>query len=137
MHERLYDAAKRAVEFSSQPGDAGIVPAQEIEIVQAIILISTYESMRGFYDLAWTSASRAFRIVQLMRLHEVDGSAQDPFLDQHDLTEKEEFRRTFWMTYLLDSMFAVRGNWPVALRETMVSAASLISHCALSRCIFF
>lgn len=39
--------------------------------------------------MAWMSAGRAFRMVQLMRLHEVDGGAQNPFLDQHDLTERK------------------------------------------------
>lgn len=92
-----------------------------MELVQAIILISTYELMRGFYDVAWMSASRAFRMVQLMKLHGVDGGAQNPVLDQKDLTEKEECRRAFWMAYLLDNLFAVRGNWSVTLRGSMAS----------------
>lgn len=120
-HERLYGAAKRAVEFFSKTSDSDIATTKNMELVQTIILISTYELMRGFYDVAWISASRAFRMVQLMRLHEVDGGAQNPFLDQNDLTEKEECRRAFWMAYLLDNLFAVRGNWSVTLRESMAS----------------
>ncbi len=127
-HERLYGAAKRAVELSSKASDADIATTQDMELVQAIILVSTYESMRGFYDMAWMSAGRAFRMVQLMRLHEVDGGSQNPFLDQHDLTEKEECRRAFWMAYLLDNLFAVRGNWSVTLRENIASTLPFPLH---------
>lgn len=120
LYERLYDAAKRHVEISTKSSDANINTPQDIELVQAIILLSTYESMRGFYDMAWMSAGRALRMVQAMGLNKVDGAAQNPFLDQQDFIEKEELRRTFWMTYLLNNMFAIRGNWPAALRHNMI-----------------
>ncbi|OAQ97806.1 hypothetical protein LLEC1_02550 [Akanthomyces lecanii] len=112
-HERLYGAAKRAAEVSSKASDADIATSQAMELVQATILVSTYESMRGFYDTAWTTAGRAVRKVQMMRLHEIDGEAQNPFLDQHDLTEKEERRRAFWMVYLLDRLLAIYTRLPI------------------------
>ncbi|KAJ3481244.1 hypothetical protein NLG97_g7871 [Lecanicillium saksenae] len=119
-HEKLYDAAKQCVERASKPSDTGVSSIQDLELVQAIILLSVYESARGFYDTAWMSAGRAFRMVQLMRLHEVDDEIQGLLMDQNDPTKIEELRRAFWMAYLMDNMFAVRGNWPVALTDKMI-----------------
>ncbi|KAJ6785404.1 hypothetical protein PWT90_05780 [Aphanocladium album] len=119
-HEKLYDAAKKCVESSSKPFDAELASMQDLELVQAIILVSVYESMRGFYDTAWMSTGRARRMVQLMRLHEIDDGVQSQLMDQNDPIETEELRRAFWMAYLMDNIFSVRGNWPVALTEKMI-----------------
>lgn len=92
----------------------------DVEIIQALVLVSTYESMRGFYDLAWVSAGKALGLSQIMGLHELDGAAQTVFLENSSPMEKEEMRRVFWMAYFLDVLFCIRGHWPVTLTETMV-----------------
>ncbi|KAL4413226.1 all development altered-6 [Colletotrichum abscissum] len=69
---------------------------------QAWILISMYELMAVGFHGAWVSTGRAIRLIQLLRLSNIDsscskasGSAEDPDY----FVEKEEKRRTFWMIY--------------------------------------
>lgn len=65
------------------------------------------------------SAGRAFRLVQLMRLHEIDSPTKLP-VPEADLIETEEKRRVFWMAYFLDHLLSMRNNWPITLNEHVV-----------------
>jgi hypothetical protein len=96
--------------------------APSIELVQAWILLATYEIMQVNYDRGWLSAGRCFRLVQLMKLYEVDvpqyrtdGDIQDPE------TAREERRRTFWMAYSLDRIVNLINQMPLTLNEQVVS----------------
>lgn len=91
----------------------------DIEQVQASILLAIYEFMRSHYRRGWMSAGRAFRLIQLMRLHEID--APDHILMQTDWIDTEEKRRTFWMAYSLDRFISIRNGWPLTLSEQVVS----------------
>ncbi|KAL8692798.1 MAG: hypothetical protein Q9218_002239 [Villophora microphyllina] len=78
-----------------------------IEQAQAWILVTFYELLRTNSGRASLSAGRVFRLVQLLRLHEIDyptdGTGQfDPFVGA-DWVATEEKRRTFWVAYCLDS----------------------------------
>lgn len=79
--------------------------------------------MRARHGAAWMSAGRAFRLVQLMRLHEIDS----PISTSHDtdVIETEQRRRAFWMAYFLDHLFSIRNNSSITLNEHMVS---LLTH---------
>lgn len=90
-----------------------------IEQVQAWILLAIYEFMRTDYRRGWMSAGRAFRFIQLMRLHEIDVPKCIP--TQIDWVETEEKRRTFWMAYSLDRFVSIRNGWPLTLTEQVVS----------------
>lgn len=46
----------------------------DVKQPQAWILLAIYEIMRTNTRQGWMSAGRAFRLVQLMRLYELDGS---------------------------------------------------------------
>lgn len=91
----------------------------EIERVQAWILLTIYEFMRSCYRQGWMRAGRAFRLVQLMRLYEIDtpGNAAN----NQDWVEVEEKRRAFWMAYCLDRFVSIRNGWPLTLSEQVVS----------------
>jgi hypothetical protein len=65
------------------------------------------------------SAGRAFRLVQLRRLHEID-SPTKPQVPDEDFIETEEKRRVFWMAYFLDHLFSMRNSWPITLNEHVV-----------------
>ena len=91
----------------------------DVEQVQAWILLAVYESSRAQHQQAWLSAGRAFRGVQLMRLHEIDIPAQSSN-PQGDFVETEEKRRVFWMAYFFDHLFSMRNDWPITLSEHMV-----------------
>lgn len=119
LQKSLYRETKQMLEAWSLGGN-GKTPI-ETEQVQAWILVATYESMRTYHQQAWMSAGRAFRLVQLMRLHEID-SPPNSARNGSDFIKTEEKRRVFWMAYFLDHLFSMRNNWPITLNEHVVSS---------------
>ncbi|KAB8239071.1 Zn(II)2Cys6 transcription factor [Aspergillus alliaceus] len=117
FQESLYQEAKAMLELSYLAGNKN--PVVDTEEIQAWILIATYEFMRTYHRLAWMSAGRACRLVQLERLHEIDNPANTPVPDSKHI-EVEEKRRVFWMAYFYDHLFSMRNNWPVTLNEHVV-----------------
>lgn len=98
--------------------------SNDIEQAQAWILVTLYEFIRMNHRRGWTSAGRAFRLVQLMRLYELDGSNNVPLLPNGTIqigwVETEEKRRTFWMAYSLDRFVCLRSGSPLTLHEQVV-----------------
>ena len=92
----------------------------DIEQVQAWILLAIHEFMRMDYRRGWMSAGRAFRLIQLTRLYQIDVMSFTPM--QTDWIETEEKRRTFWMAYSLDRFVSIRNGWPLTLSEQVVSS---------------
>lgn len=71
------------------------IESLNIEQVQAWVLLRVHDFMHVTYRRGWLSAGRVFRLVQLMRLYEIDGpgvTAPPPIC-----ILSEEKRRTFWM----------------------------------------
>ncbi|KAI1759696.1 fungal-specific transcription factor domain-containing protein [Hypoxylon sp. FL1150] len=92
-----------------------------LEHAQAWILIAVYEFMQAPFERAWISAGRAIRLVQLMRLNEVDKISDAAALDAESFVEKEEKRRIFWMAFCLDRCSCVLEGLPLTLNEQEVS----------------
>ncbi|KAH9897519.1 fungal-specific transcription factor domain-containing protein [Xylariomycetidae sp. FL2044] len=130
MTEPFHQGAKQMLE-SYSPG--GIDSASDIEMLQAWVLIATCESMRAQHRQAWLSAGRVFRLVQGLRLHQIDspttscpsgdsesdiGTVPGSESDRH--VEIEEKRRVFWMAYFLDHLLSLRNDWPVTLSEHVI-----------------
>lgn len=108
-----------------------------LELVQAWLLLAHYEFLRIDEHQAMLTAGRAFRLVQLARLYDVDegssgGGVDDiplnPFDgsdgDEHeeDLSYAitEEKRRTFWLAFNFDRFLCSRNEWPLTLQEEAV-----------------
>ena len=121
--DSLYRDTRRMLQVL-EPKDTNIEPT-DIEQVQALILLAIYEFMRTDYRRGWMTAGRAFRLVQLMRLHEID--APNRIAIQMDWIEMEE-KRTFWMAYSLDRFISIRKGWPLTLNEQVVRSLSLTRH---------
>ncbi|KAJ4304916.1 hypothetical protein N0V90_000444 [Kalmusia sp. IMI 367209] len=86
-----------------------------IERVQAWLLLSLYEFMSDFYQRGLVSVGRALRLVQLMRLHELD---KLPMTGSHgDLIDIESSRRTFWLAYTIDRFTSAQENLPLTISE--------------------
>lgn len=95
----LYRTTRHTLE--SLESDDTLLTAPDFEQVQAWILIAIYEFMQVSYSRGWMSAGRVFRLVQLLRLPEIDASPL-PLLDQDldpdfNWVVAEEKRRTVWM----------------------------------------
>ncbi|KAK5656796.1 hypothetical protein OQA88_4344 [Cercophora sp. LCS_1] len=90
-----------------------------IELAQAWIFLAIYEIMQVDYDRGWLSAGRCFRLVQLMKLYEIDAPSG---IEESDLSwvDLEERRRTFWMAYSLDRFINLINQMPLTLTEQVI-----------------
>ncbi|KAL8382488.1 hypothetical protein RB595_006324 [Gaeumannomyces hyphopodioides] len=116
-------------------GSPAEAEAHQLEQVQAWILVAIYEFMQVSFQRAWASAGRAIRLVQLMRLHDLDppfdASSGEHLERQHrppcdaDAADAhaglEEKRRTFWMAFCLDRYSCAIDGLPLTLGEHMIS----------------
>lgn len=66
-------------------------------------LISIYELTQVSFQRAWSSAGRAIRLVQLMRLGTLDAEP----VGADDFVVLEEQRRTFWVAFCLDRLTCI------------------------------
>ncbi|KAJ5140774.1 hypothetical protein N7448_004182 [Penicillium atrosanguineum] len=111
----------------------------QLEQIQSWLLLAQYEFLRKDEHQAMITAGRAFRLVQLARLFEVD-SPMASFLGAGDLddlnnlndpsspegapepfSKTEEKRRIFWMAYGLDRFLSWRNEWPLTLDEETIT----------------
>lgn len=90
-----------------------------LEHTQAWILVAVYEFMQAPFQRAWISAGRAIRLVQLMRLNEID-KGTDHEMNTEAFIENEEKRRTFWMAFCLDRCSCVLEGLSLTLNEQEV-----------------
>ncbi|EAU36719.1 predicted protein [Aspergillus terreus NIH2624] len=90
-----------------------------IELAQARLFLAIYEIMQVNYERGWLSAGRCFRLIQLMKLHEIDvpdGISESGI----SFGEIEERRRTFWMAYSLDRFINLINKMPLTLNEQVI-----------------
>ncbi|CBF88304.1 hypothetical protein AN1029.2 [Aspergillus nidulans FGSC A4] len=136
LSEHLYAETKALLETHSQtpatPRDK--VP---LEHIQAWLLLSHYELLRIGVHQAMLTAGRAFRLVQMARLSELDAgsdrqlsppSSSPPSSltlspsgeNAENFVDAEEGRRTFWLAYCFDRLLCLQNEWPLTLQEEMI-----------------
>ncbi|KAI0890812.1 fungal-specific transcription factor domain-containing protein [Annulohypoxylon nitens] len=123
MRESLYQETRQMLEEREQSEHDMF--NLHLEQLQAWILITHYEFLRSSYRRAWTSAGRVFRLVHLLRLHEVDGPQvslmQALQASTDDNIKVEEQRRAFWTSYCLDRFVSLNNRLPLTLNENTIS----------------
>jgi hypothetical protein len=123
--EVLYEESRQILEQTRRVINTTDASTAELCYVQAWLLLAQYESLRVSEWQSMMTAGYAFRLVQMMRLHEIDmqRSADLPLSPSFEQTESfsqtEERRRTFWVAYTLDYFLCWRGEWPLTLYEEM------------------
>lgn len=105
-----------------------------LEQIQAWILLAVHEFMCVDFRRGWVSAGRAFRLIQLNWRHGIDGSSLAH--KQRDWVESEEIRRAFWMAYCLDRFVSMRIGSPLTLSENVIGELSLKNISSQSNHIF-
>lgn len=121
LQEVLYTEVRRLLAGISLPNCAGQKLDADVELVQAWVLVSTYEFAKTYRHEASTSAGRAFRLAQLMGLHKVDAPLRCPEdVDEGDLVAIEEKRRVFWMSFTIETLYSMRNSLPLAINEQPV-----------------
>lgn len=117
--DMLYHSAVQRLEELEAKADA----RQLIDImqVQAWLLLTFYEFMRVDFRRGWMSAGRAFRLIQLMKLHELDLFDMSLTTPPSDWVDVEERRRTFWLAYSVDRFVSLSNGSPLTLSEQVIS----------------
>lgn len=121
MRESLYTSARSAIEALDH--DIESSSAACLQVAQAWLLLTHYEFRYMSYRRAWLTAGRAFRIIQLAKLHEIDRLNDVSINMAHPeaWSEAEEKRRTYWLAYCLDRFLNMSDEWPLSLHEEAVS----------------
>ncbi|BCR91309.1 uncharacterized protein ACHE_70152A [Aspergillus chevalieri] len=99
--------------------DSGGHDCASIQQAQAWILLAVYECIQMNHQRGWISAGRSFRLVQFLRLYEID--SPESLGSSADWIEMEEKRRTFWMAYCLDRFTSFQNGFPLTLNEQVIS----------------
>lgn len=126
LQEHFYQRARKYAQMDEMKGhgESTITLAH----CQAWILICTYEFKQMYFPRAWLSAGRAVRLAQMMQLHRLDGVGLDVkqcLPPPKDWTEREERRRTFWMSFCVDRYASIGTGWPMTIDERDVSSSML------------
>ncbi|KAI0377763.1 fungal-specific transcription factor domain-containing protein [Hypomontagnella monticulosa] len=110
-------ATLEAVEINEPISRTGGAPV-ELEYIQALLLMVYYEVMRMPQYKCILTSGRAFRLIQISRLHEIDMEAV-PIEDISGevFAREEERRRTFWLAYCFDRFLSIRHGLPHTLHE--------------------
>ncbi|KAF4771528.1 hypothetical protein HAV15_004347 [Penicillium sp. str.  len=117
MRESLYTRARSAMDALDH--DIESSSAACLQVAQAWLLLTHYEFRYMSYRRAWFTAGRAFRIIQLAKLHEIDRLNDVSINMAHPeaWAEAEEKRRTYWLAYCLDRFLNISDEWPLSLHE--------------------
>ncbi|CRG91749.1 putative transcriptional regulatory protein C777,02 [Talaromyces islandicus] len=120
IRDSLYTETKKKLEaLESRENEMDLF---DIEEAQAWLLLAIYQFTRTTYRKGWMSAGRLIRLVQLMRLYELDSPTDmSNQLIEPEWVEVEEKRRTFWMAYTLDRFANIRKGWPITLTEQILT----------------
>ncbi|CEJ92460.1 hypothetical protein VHEMI08112 [[Torrubiella] hemipterigena] len=119
LQESLYQETKSRLDLWSTSRKNSNIDQSDVEMAQATVLMALYESMKAHHWQAWMTAGRAFRLVQLMKLHELDRPESKDAREPNSIVQEEK-RRVFWMAYFLDHLISMRNDWPITLNEHVI-----------------
>ena len=119
----FYQAARRRLdelEYQNSVSNEGL-----LQQAQSWILLALYDTLRTQRRQGWLNAGRSNRLIQLMRLYELDGpgiirGSTPPGNTPSSGTKLEEGRRVFWMAFCLDRFASTPEGWPLTMEEHMV-----------------
>ncbi|KAI1770655.1 fungal-specific transcription factor domain-containing protein [Hypoxylon cercidicola] len=118
----LYADARQILEKLDDADERESTGSMPLEHIQAWLLLAHYEFIRKPYRRAMMTAGRAFRMVQVALLHQVDACDPDVAAaaveaEPSRWIEAEQKRRTFWVAYCLDRCAGLHGSCPLTFHE--------------------
>lgn len=125
--DRLYRCAARALQvIENTGGPGGLKQFDDLEQVQAQLLLSMYELKHIDFRQGWITAGCAFRLIQFGWFQDLI-SGLNPFSASMDWTELEEKRRTFWLAYYLDRIISLRSDSSCTFGEEVSRELIMVS----------
>ncbi|KAI4945929.1 hypothetical protein J4E91_007370 [Alternaria rosae] len=118
LQEHFYQRSRKYAQMDEMRGhgESTITLAH----CQTWVLTATYEFRQMYFPRAWLSSGRGTRLAQMMQLHRLDGVGLDVkqcLAPPKDWTEREERRRTFWLTFCIDRYASIGTGWPMTYDE--------------------
>lgn len=116
--EQFYRKARKYIEKDEMQGHGESFIS--VAHAQTWNLISCYEFKNMYFPRAWLSVGRATRLVQMLGLHRQDHVGLDvkqTLAPPKDWIDREERRRTFWVSFCQDRYASIGTGWPMALDE--------------------
>jgi hypothetical protein len=117
LHVHFHSRARKYAEADERAGRHKFI---NVRHAQAWLLIAIYEFKMMHFPTAWLTTGRATRLVQMLSLTTLDGPARDAkqtLPPSVSFGEKEERRRTFWMSFCMDRYSSVGTGWPFIIDE--------------------
>jgi hypothetical protein len=132
---KCYELARDYAERSERGGQM-----DDLNLLQALLFIGRVEAMNGELERSWLTLGRAAMLSRLLKLHQIDRSEETevvhaamyqsaPGLNLPASTEPvalEEWRRTFWALYILQSYLRTRTGWQCILGDEEVRHHALL-----------
>ncbi|KAI0472607.1 hypothetical protein GGR56DRAFT_651112 [Xylariaceae sp. FL0804] len=125
LQDDFYRRTRQSLAKLETRGDT-VEQAFRLELTQALLLIATFELRQNEFGRAWANAGRAFRLVQLTKLHQTDGlGMMDTGIywklpREDECVLLEEKRRTFWFAYMLDIYLSSVNDLSVTFNEQAI-----------------
>lgn len=93
----------------------------DLEQVQALLLLSLYELKHIDFRRGWITAGRAFSLIQLSLIQDIPSWAPSLAMPR-DWVAVDEKRRAFWLAFCLDRFISLRNNSPCTLGDPVSQA---------------
>lgn len=133
--EHFYQRARKYAEQDEMRGHGeGMITLAHC---QAWNLIGCYEFKMMYFPRAWMSIGRSCRLALMMGLHRQDRVGLDvkqTLPPPRDWTDREERRRTFWMSFCQDRYASIGTGWPMTFDEADILTNLPASEEAFLRC---
>lgn len=134
----FYDHARHYLSIAESDDDAQ--DFNNLNMLQAVILLTCYEFRRTSFARAWLSLGRANRLAKMLGLHLMDQEEPaklkpdfiTPLPKTKGLAELEERRRSFWVLFAFDAHASIRTGSSMSIQEDEVSSLFL-ANCYFSQ----
>lgn len=125
LTEHFYARARKYAEKDEMKGFGESMVT--VAHCQCWCLISNYEFKTMYFPRAWQSVGRATRLGQILGLQtqgNVGPDVKQVLPPPRDWIEREERRRTFWLTFCQDRYASMGTGWPMTIDEKDVCCSS-------------
>ena len=115
QQDSWYEQAKFLYELTKRD------PEPALRTIQAVLCLIFYAWTVGDFSAGWLYLGKAWRQAVALGLNSLDGNSQTFYIRvpqwPKTAVEKEEYRRTLWVLFMMDRSYSWPTGWPNAIDE--------------------
>jgi hypothetical protein len=115
QRDNWYEEAKFLYELTKKN------PEPALRTIQTVLCLVFYAWTVGDFSAGWLYLGKAWRQVVALSLNRMDGHSQTFHIGKPQwpktTLEKEEYRRTLWLLFIMDKNYSWPTGWPHAIEE--------------------